>query len=212
MDNHQRSSLSSFLIFHGIMDTLPHVFLASASPRRQALLTQIGIGYTLLHAGVDEALLPDEPARDYVRRVALEKVRAGRALLAEDAGSPVLGADTAVVVDGRIMGKPRDRDEGIDMLLALSGRSHQVLSAVALAADREAVRVSESRVTFRRLTQAQCAAYWDTGEPRDKAGGYAIQGRGAVFVSRLEGSYSGVMGLPVYETAELLREFGIEVV
>ena len=194
------------------MDTLPHVFLASASPRRQALLTQIGIGYTLLHAGVDEALLPDESAGDYVRRVALEKVRAGRALLAEDAGSPVLGADTAVVVDGRIMGKPRDRDEGIDMLLALSGRSHQVLSAVALAAGREAVRVSESRVTFRRLTQAQCAAYWDTGEPRDKAGGYAIQGRGAVFVSRLEGSYSGVMGLPVYETAELLREFGIEVV
>ena len=129
-----------------------------------------------------------------------------------DAGSPVLGADTAVVVDGRIMGKPRDRNEGIDMLLALSGRSHQVLSAVALAAGREAVRVSESRVTFRTLTQAQCAAYWDTGEPRDKAGGYAIQGRGAVFVSRLEGSYSGVMGLPVYETAELLREFGIEVV
>jgi septum formation protein len=211
MDNHQQSSLSSFLIIHGIMDRSPHVFLASASPRRQALLTQIGIGYTLLHAGVDEALFPDEPARDYVRRVALEKVRAGRALLAEDAGSPVLGADTAVVVDGRIMGKPRDRDEGIDMLLALSGRSHQVLSAVALAADREAVRVSESRVTFRRLTQAQCAAYWDTGEPRDKAGGYAIQGRGAVFVSRLEGSYSGVMGLPVYETAELMREFGIEV-
>jgi septum formation protein len=123
----------------------------------------------------------------------------------------VLGADTAVVVDGRIMGKPRDRDEGIDMLLALSGRSHQVLSAVALAAGREAVRMSESRVTFCSLTQAQCAAYWDTGEPGDKAGGYAIQGRAAVFVSRLEGSYSGVMGLPVYETAELLREFGIEV-
>jgi septum formation protein len=194
-----------------IMDRPPHVFLASASPRRQALLTQIGIGYTLLHAEVDEALLPGEPAGDYVRRVALEKVRAGRALLSGGADSPVLGADTAVVVDGRIMGKPRDRDEGIDMLLALSGRSHQVLSAVALAAGREAVRVSESRVTFRTLTPAQCAAYWDTGEPHDKAGGYAIQGRAAVYVSRLEGSYSGVMGLPVYETAELLQEFGIEV-
>jgi septum formation protein len=193
------------------MDGSPHVYLASASPRRQALLTQIGIGYTLLHAGVDESLRPGESAGDYVRRVALEKVRAGRALLAGDAASPVLGADTAVVVDGRIMGKPRDRDEGIDMLLALSGRSHQVLSAVALSAGREAVRVSESRVTFRTLTQGQCAAYWDTGEPRDKAGGYAIQGRAAVFVSRLEGSYSGVMGLPLYETAELLREFGIEV-
>jgi nucleoside triphosphate pyrophosphatase len=193
------------------MDRLPHVFLASASPRRQALLTQIGIGYTLLHPGIDEMPLPDEPAGDYVRRVALEKVRAARAQLPVGAGSPVLGADTAVVVDGRIMGKPRDRDEGIDMLLALSGRSHQVLSAVALAAGREAVRMSESRVTFCSLTQAQCAAYWDTGEPGDKAGGYAIQGRAAVFVSRLEGSYSGVMGLPVYETAELLREFGIEV-
>jgi septum formation protein len=193
------------------MGETPQVFLASASPRRQALLTQIGIGYTLLHAEVDEARLPGEPAEDYVRRVALEKARAGRALLAGQAGLPVLGADTAVVADGRIMGKPRDRDEGIDMLLSLSGRSHQVLSAVALSAAREAVRVSESRVTFRTLTRAQCAAYWDTGEPLDKAGGYAIQGRAAVFVSRLEGSYSGVMGLPVYETAELLREFGIEV-
>jgi septum formation protein len=193
------------------MGETPQVFLASASPRRQALLTQIGIGYTLLHAEVDEAWLPGEPAEDYVRRVALEKARAGRALLSGQAGLPVLGADTAVVADGRIMGKPRDRDEGIDMLLSLSGRSHQVLSAVALSAAREAVRVSESRVTFRTLTRAQCAAYWDTGEPLDKAGGYAIQGRAAVFVSRLEGSYSGVMGLPVYETAELLREFGIEV-
>jgi septum formation protein len=193
------------------MGETPQVFLASASPRRQALLTQIGIGYTLLHAEVDEARLPGEPAEDYVRRVALEKARAGRALLSGQAGLPVLGADTAVVADGRIMGKPRDRDEGIDMLLSLSGRSHQVLSAVALSAAREAVRVSESRVTFRTLTRAQCAAYWDTGEPLDKAGGYAIQGRAAVFVSRLEGSYSGVMGLPVYETAELLREFGIEV-
>ena len=174
-------------------------------------MTQIGIGYTLLQVEVDEALLPDEPAGDYVRRVALEKVRAGRALLPGDACSPVLGADTAVVVDGRIMGKPRNRDEGIDMLLTLSGRSHQVLSAVALATGRESVRLSESRVTFRTLTPAQCAAYWDTGEPRDKAGGYAIQGRAAVFVFRLEGSYSGVMGLPVYETAELLQEFAIKV-
>jgi septum formation protein len=192
-----------------MMDRSPHVFLASASPRRRELLNQIGIGYTLLHAEVDEALLPGESAGDYVRRVALEKVRAGRMLLSGDAGSPVLGADTAVVVDGRIMGKPCGRDEGIDMLLTLSGRSHQVLSAVAISAGREALRVSESRVTFRTLTQAQCAAYWDTGEPHDKAGGYAIQGRAAMFVSRLEGSYSGVMGLPVYETAELLQEFGI---
>ena len=193
------------------MGRSPHVFLASASPRRRELLTQIGVDYTLLHAEVDETLHPGESAGEYVRRVALEKVRAGRALLSGDAASPVLGADTAVVVDDRIMGKPRDREEGIDMLLSLSGRTHEVLSAVALAAGQEAVRVSASRVTFRVLTHTQCTAYWDTGEPHDKAGGYAIQGRAAVFVSRLEGSYSGVMGLPVYETAELLREFGIEV-
>jgi septum formation protein len=193
------------------MGKSPHVFLASASPRRRELLTRIGVEYTLLHAEVDESLHPGESAGDYVWRVALEKVRAGRMLLSDEATSPVLGADTAVVVDGHVMGKPRDREEGIEMLLALSGRSHSVLSAVALGAEREAVRVSESRVTFCALTPAQCAAYWDTGEPRDKAGGYAIQGRAAVFVSRLEGSYSGVMGLPVYETAELLREFGIEV-
>jgi septum formation protein len=164
-----------------------------------------------LHAEVDEARRPGEPAEDYVRRLALEKARAGWALLAGQTGFPVLGADTAVVADGRILGKPRDRDDGIEMLQALSGRSHQVLSAVALVAGREAVRVNASSVTFRTLTRPQCVAYWDTGEPLDKAGGYAIQGRAAVFVSRLEGSYSGVMGLPVYETAELLREFGISV-
>ena len=193
------------------MGRSPHVYLASASPRRRELLTQIGVDYTLLHADVDETLHSGETAADYVRRVAFQKVRAGRKLLCGDTASPVLGADTAVVVDDRIMGKPRDREEGIGMLLALSGRSHEVLSAVAVGAGREAVRVSESRVTFRELSPAQCAAYWETGEPHDKAGGYAIQGLAAVFVSRLEGSYSGVMGLPVYETAELLREFGIEV-
>lgn len=193
------------------MGRLPHVFLASASPRRRELLAQIGVDYTLLHAEVDETLRPGESAADYVQRVALEKVRVGRTLLSGDATSPVLGADTAVVIDGRILGKPRNREEGIGMLLALSARTHEVLSAVALDDGREAVRVSESRVTFRALTPARCAAYWETGEPHDKAGGYAIQGRAAVFVSRLEGSYSGVMGLPVYETAELLREFGIEV-
>jgi septum formation protein len=191
------------------MDRSPHIYLASASPRRQDLLSQIGVTFTLLHTGVDEAQLPGESADEYVRRLALEKARAGRALLAGRAGCPVLGADTAVVADGRILGKPRDRNDGIDMLQALSGRSHLVFSAVALAAGREAVRVSTSAVTFRTLTRAQCVAYWDTGEPLDKAGGYAIQGRAAMFVSRLEGSFSGVMGLPVYETAELLQEFGI---
>jgi septum formation protein len=193
------------------MGASPHIFLASTSPRRQALLAQIGIGFTLVHAEVDEAQLPGESAADYVRRLALAKARAGRVVLAGSAGGPVLGADTAVVAGGRILGKPRDRDDAIDMLQTLSGRRHLVLSAVAIAAEREAVRVNTTAVTFRLLTRAQCAAYWETGEPIDKAGGYAIQGRAAVFVSRIEGSYSGVMGLPVYETAELLQEFGIGV-
>jgi nucleoside triphosphate pyrophosphatase len=198
-------------ILQGIMDGSPHIYLASTSPRRLALLAQIGVSFTLLHARVDEAQLPGESADEYVRRLALEKARAGRSLLAARNERPVLGADTAVVADGRILGKPRNREDALDMLQVLSGRSHLVLSAVALAAGREAVRVSTSSVTFRTVTRAQCAAYWETGEPRDKAGGYAIQGRAAVFVSRLEGSYSGVMGLPVYETAELLQEFGIGV-
>jgi septum formation protein len=193
------------------MDESPHIYLASGSPRRQALLTRIGVTFTLLPAGVDESRLSGESADEYVRRLALDKARAGRSLLAARDARPVLGADTAVVVDSRILGKPRDRDDAIDMLQLLSGRSHLVLSAVALVAGREAVRVSASSVTFRTITRAQSAAYWETGEPRDKAGGYAIQGRAAVFVTRLEGSYSGVMGLPLYETAELLQGFGVDV-
>ena len=122
---------------------------------------------------------------------------------------PVLGADTCVVADGRIMGKPRDRTHALEMLRLLSGSTHEVLTAVALAGDHEALRLNASRVTFRSLSRAECAAYWNTGEPADKAGAYAIQGLAALFVSHLDGSYSGVMGLPLYETAELLREFGI---
>lgn len=144
-------------------------------------------------------------------RLALAKARAGCAALGRRQPAPVLGADTAVVVDGAILGKPRDRDEGLAMLALLSDRAHRVLSAVALAVPtREAVRVQESRVRFRVLTPAECAAYWDSGEPLDKAGGYAIQGRAAAFVTELRGSYSGVMGLPLFETAELLRAFGID--
>jgi septum formation protein len=110
-----------------------------------------------------------------------------------------------------MLGKPRDRVQAVEMLLRLSGRNHQVHTAVALAGMREAVRISTSRVTFRTLERAECEAYWNTGEPRDKAGGYAIQGRAAAFVSRLEGSYSGVVGLPLYETVQLLKEFSINI-
>ncbi len=186
------------------------IYLASASPRRRELLRQIGVAYRLLPVVVDETPVPDEPPSVYVVRLALAKARAGARLLGQHEFHPVLGADTAVVVDDAILGKPGDRDEGLAMLARLSGREHRVLSAVALATStRDAVKVQESRVRFRELTRAECVAYWDSGEPSDKAGGYGIQGRAATFVAELHGSYSGVMGLPLFETAELLREFGI---
>ncbi len=193
------------------MTTGPAIYLASQSPRRRELLWQIGVTHEVLPVIVDERLHGGESARDYVVRVALEKARSGRAALAAGQASPVLGADTAVVIGGEVLGKPADRDAGIAMLQRLSGTTHEVFSAVALAGATEAVRVSISRVTFRTLTVRECAAYWQTGEPLDKAGAYAIQGRAAVFITRIEGSYSGVMGLPLYETAELLKESGITV-
>ncbi len=187
------------------------LFLASSSPRRRELLAQLGIRFTRLPIEIDEAQRPGEVAADYVCRVALDKARAGWASLKDASARPVLGADTAVIAAGEIMGKPRDRAHGLEMLQRLSGRSHQVLSAVALVGRREGVRISSSSVTFRTLSAADREAYWATGEPRDKAGGYAIQGLAAMFITRLEGSYSGVMGLPLHETAELLQEFGINV-
>ena len=187
-----------------------HLYLASASPRRRELLRQIGVAYRRLPVEVDETPLPGESPGDYVARLALAKARTGWRTLGRRTPRPVLGADTAVVVDAVILGKPRDRDEGLAMLARLSGREHQVLSAVALATGaRETVKVQESQVRFRELTATECAAYWNSGEPLDKAGGYAIQGRAATFIAELRGSYSGVMGLPLFETTELLREFGI---
>ncbi len=185
------------------------IYLASTSPRRRELLRQIGVAYRLLPVAVDETLLVEERPHEYVARLALDKAQAGCAALGRRQPAPVLGADTAVVVAGSILGKPRDREEGLAMLARLSGREHQVLSAVALATPmQKMVKVQESRVRFRQLTEAECAAYWDSGEPGDKAGGYGIQGRAAAFIAELHGSYSGVMGLPLFETAELLREFG----
>jgi septum formation protein len=186
------------------------IYLASASPRRRELLRQIGVVYRLLRIEIDETPLAGESPDDYVVRLALAKAKAGCAALGRRQPAPVLGADTAVVVDDAILGKPRDREEGLAMLARLSGREHQVLSAVALATPtRNAVKVQESGVRFRPLTLAECAAYWDSGEPRDKAGSYGIQGQAAAFIADLRGSYSGVMGLPLFETAELLREFGL---
>lgn len=186
------------------------IYLASASPRRRELLRQIGITFCLLPVVVDETPLPSENPHDHVVRLARAKARAGVRTLHRRQPHPVLGADTVVIVDGAILGKPCDRDEGLAMLARLSGREHQVLTAVALATlKRDVVKVQESRVRFRELSLTECAVYWDTGEPADKAGGYAIQGRAAAFITELRGSYSGVMGLPLFETAELLREFGL---
>lgn len=191
------------------IDPVSELILASSSPRRAALLDQIGVRYRVRAVDVDETWLPGEDPAAYVRRLALAKARAGAAAAG---GALALGADTAVVLDGEVLQKPCDRADALAMLACLSGRSHQVLSAVALAGaggTRDALRLSVSTVTFRPILPAEARAYWDSGEPRDKAGAYAIQGFGAVFVSRVEGSYSGVVGLPLYETAELLREHGV---
>ena len=189
----------------------PQIILASASPRRRELLAQIGVHHIQKVLPVDERHRPGESPRDYVARLALAKARAVRDSLGAGAGYPVLGADTAVVLAGLPLGKPRDRADGLAMLRRLAGRDHRVFSAVALVGGREALRVSETRVWFRDASEAELAAYWDSGEPHDKAGGYGIQGLGAVFVERIDGSYSGVMGLPLFETAQLLKEFGIDV-
>ncbi len=187
------------------------LYLASASPRRRELLSQLGLTYEVVPADVDESHLPGEAPADYVVRLARLKAEAAAARLGRP-GKPVLGADTAVVVAGEVLGKPKDRDEGLAMLAKLAGRQHEVLSAVALWSTRGLTSaLSLSRVRFRDIPAAEARAYWDTGEPADKAGGYGIQGRGAVFVTELTGSYSGVMGLPLYETAELLRAAGVEV-
>ncbi len=186
------------------------LFLASTSPRRHELLAQIGIPFSQVSGAVDEGLKTDEAAQDYVLRLSREKAQAGLAALTESLDAVVLGADTAVVLEGQIFGKPRDRADALDMLAALSGRTHRVLTAIAVASRaRCEARLVSSDVSFRALSAAEIEAYWASGESADKAGGYGIQGFGAVFVAQLQGSYSAVVGLPLCETAALLAEFGI---
>jgi septum formation protein len=169
------------------------IYLASQSPRRAELLQQIAVEYSVEH--------PD----DYVRRMALEKARAGWAVCEQQV--PVLGADTAGVLDGDVLCKPVDRDDGLAMLRRLSGRSHEILSAVCLKYGKhELLTLSRTVVTFRELTEGQIEAYWQTGEASDKAGSYGIQGLAAVFVENINGSYSGVVGLPLTETYQLLEQ------
>ncbi|MCP5422915.1 MAG: septum formation inhibitor Maf [Chromatiaceae bacterium] len=182
------------------------IILASQSPRRAALLDQIGIAYQVVPAHVDETLHADERAADYVERVALAKAAAVHALHPDRV---VLAADTAVVLDQQILGKPRDRDDALNVLASLSGRTHEVLTGVAVASVERRYALNVSRVVFRALTDAEIAAYWDSGEPADKAGAYAVQGIAAAFIERIEGSYSGVMGLPLFETMALLHQAGV---
>src|ERR1700736_2905801 len=186
------------------------VYLASGSPRRRELLQQIGVSFRVVGTVVDEAVLPGEAPPAYVTRLAVAKADAGWDRSRDATQVPVLAADTAVVLDGKILGKPKDLEAAERMLGQLSGRTHEVLTAVALrSANGLQSRISRSEVTFRHIAAGEAQAYWETGEPDDKAGAYAIQGRAAIFVADLRGSYSGVMGLPLFQTAELLQLAGV---
>lgn len=190
------------------------IYLASASPRRQDLLHQLGIEFDVVLPEVSELRQHGESPAEYVRRVATEKARQGFAMIERrrSPSRPVLGADTCVVLDGEILGKPDNRRQAQAMLRRLSGRAHLVLTAVAVVYGAvEHSALNTSHVVFRPVTDSEIAQYWGTGEPVDKAGAYAIQGQAAAFVSRIEGSYSGVVGLPLYEAAQLLKEIGLDV-
>ncbi len=186
------------------------LLLASASPRRRLLLEQLGLTFRVLAVKIDERVHDGEEPERYVRRIARAKAQAG--WLAAKSDLPVLGADTAVVIDDTILGKPADRGQAVAMLERLSGRSHHVFTGVALVrGDHIAMRVARTRVSFRVISREEIEAYWLTKEPADKAGAYAIQGIGAIFVRSIDGSYSAVMGLPLFETADLLETFGMPV-
>ena len=183
-----------------------HLILASASPRRRELLRQVGVEFNVVVAAVNESVLPGESPAAYVLRVARDKALS--VLAREGDALPVLGADTAVVLGDRILGKPDSRADAIAMLEDLSGRTHEVYSAVVLATAAGKVLdcLNITRVTFARLDRVWIERYCDTGDPMDKAGAYGVQGRAAEKITRIEGSFSGVMGLPLYETCRLLRQ------
>lgn len=186
----------------------PQLILASSSPRRHEILGALGLDFTVRCNAVDESPQDGETPREMVLRLAALKAGA----IDADAEDLVIGADTAVVIDDVVLGKPRDRDDAISMLMALSGRTHAVLTGVALRApDGVRTALSATDVRFREIDRDEAALYWQSGEPLDKAGAYAIQGIGGVFVEEIAGSYSGVVGLPVFETVQLLREAGIDV-
>ncbi len=186
----------------------PVLCLASASPRRRALLASIGVPVTVYPGNIDETALTGEVAQAYVQRLAIAKAEAAAPLT----DLPTLGSDTAVVCDGRILGKPADAQQGAEMLRLLSGRCHQVLTAVAVSGPAGMLSCCvATRVTMREISADEIATYWRTGEPADKAGGYAIQGLAAIFVKEIQGSHSAVVGLPLFETTHLLRRQGVPI-
>lgn len=188
----------------------PQIILASGSPRRRELLDQIGVRYRVQVADIDESPHADETPEALVCRLALEKAQAVLQQGQDADILPVLGADTLGMLAGELLVKPTDFESARAMLRRMSGQCHEVLTAVALVTNEEAcVRLNTSKVWFRTLTDEEIAAYWATGEPADKAGAYAIQGLGAMFVERMTGSYSAVMGLPLFETAQLLTDAGL---
>ncbi|MHB8742373.1 MAG: Maf family protein [Sulfuricaulis sp.] len=187
------------------------LYLASASPRRRQLLQQLGIVFDAIPSNLPEVRATGESPADYVARLARDKAQyVARHVIERGLPAyPVLGADTEVVLDGEILGKPRNRTHGLSLLRRLAGRTHEVLSAICVVhRETELTALSTSRVTFRQMTDPEIEHYWDTGEPADKAGGYAIQGRAAAFVAHLAGSYSGVMGLPLHELSDILQKIG----
>jgi len=181
--------------------------LASASPRRAELLKQMGVVFDVKAVDIDESTMAGEAVDDYVMRLALSKANAAKLYYQQD-DVLVLGSDTSVVINGEILGKPRSKADALRMLRLLSGNTHRVLTSVVVLGKQQLAAISESWVTFAELSEEDLEWYWSTDEPKGKAGAYAIQGLAAMFVSRLEGSFSGVMGLPIYETSQLLKDQG----
>ncbi|VAW99385.1 Septum formation protein Maf [hydrothermal vent metagenome] len=192
-------------------DTKTQLYLASKSPRRRQLLEQMGVNFAQINVDVLEDRLHQEKPQDYVSRIALEKARAGSRVTNLDKSIPILGADTIVVIDNQILGKPADFNDAIGVLTQLSGRTHKVLTAISVIHDKAWSSISETAVSFRDLSDSEIEAYCFSNEPWDKAGGYAIQGKAAIFVKEIKGSYSGVMGLPIFETAQCLQNTGLQI-
>lgn len=187
-----------------------HVFLASNSPRRAELLSQMGISYSIISIAVPEMLAEYERCDEYVFRLAQEKAQAGVDSQSEE-DLIVIGADTVILLDDQILEKPKNEQDAFNMLTSLSNRTHLVKTAVSVCNRNNCETIVQtSQVTMAEISSAVISEYWQSGEPCDKAGGYAVQGKGAIFIKHIEGSYSGIMGLPIYETARLLNKFGVK--